>query len=249
MSSLIPLAWQRQHQEAQAQQGLALRPFVTLKAAITLDGKVANANGDSKWITAQGTRQHAHMLRAEHDAILVGVNTALVDDPQLNVRLQTQTLARTTPPARIVLDSQAQTPPNARCWQEDGALRMMVCTHTAPPYRVKALRTKGVVVLQHPPPRPNLTRMLHRLQQRWGIQTVLVEGGAALHASFIAERLADALVLYMAGKIMGQSTAPAWCADLPTTPRHASGNMQMLAKVTQLQAFTLQEDIWLLGRF
>ena len=256
-SSVVPSAWQQQHQLAQTKMPPETRhPFVTLKAAATLDGKIANAQGESQWITAPSTRQHAHRLRAEHDAILVGVNTVLRDDPQLNVRLdpasQSPSPARFFPPGRIVLDSQAKSPATARCWANDGALRLLVCGSHAPASRLASISEQGVEVVQHACAQPSLTQLLPVLHRHWHIRTLLVEGGGLVHAGFIAQGLADALVLYLAGKLMGQSAAPAWCANLPTNPPAeacANNPMAGLPSLNQLQAFTLQEDVWLLGRF
>ena len=185
------------------------RPYVTLKAATTLDGRIATRRGHSQWITGEVARTHAHRLRAAHDAVLVGVGTVLADDPRLTVRLDDAT-AR---PARVVLDTHARTPPDARFLAADGARRIVVTGAHAPPERVAALRTAGAEVWPGPGDRPTVSDFLPRLREE-GIGTVLVEGGAAVHAHFIAHGTADELFLYIAGRVFGDPDAPGWCAAL-----------------------------------
>lgn len=183
-------------------------PYVTLKAAITLDGKIAAAGGASQWITGEAAREMAHRLRARHDGILVGINTVKADDPRLTVRLpdcQGQ-------PARIILDSRCTILPSARCLAADGARRIVITGAHAPPERVARLRELGVTVLPCDGGRPAPGEFLPLLRAE-GLQSLLVEGGGQVHANMIAHGVADELVLFIAGKIAGDG-APGWCAAL-----------------------------------
>jgi diaminohydroxyphosphoribosylaminopyrimidine deaminase/5-amino-6-(5-phosphoribosylamino)uracil reductase len=183
-------------------------PYVTLKAAITLDGKIATAGGASQWITGEAAREMAHRLRARHDGVLVGINTVTADDPRLTVRLPgSQEL-----PARIVLDSRCAILPSARCLTADGAPRIVITGAHAPPERVARLRELGVRVLACDGERPAPEAFLPLLRAE-GLESLLVEGGGQVHANMIAHGVADELVLFIAGKIAGHD-APGWCAAL-----------------------------------
>jgi diaminohydroxyphosphoribosylaminopyrimidine deaminase/5-amino-6-(5-phosphoribosylamino)uracil reductase len=185
------------------------RPYVSLKAAISLDGRIATRAGQSQWITGEAARAYAHRLRAKHDAVLVGIGTVLADDPRLTVRLPDCRAA----PARVVLDSRCRVPDGAKCLTEDGAQRIVVAGSEAPASRVEALRAAGVEVLICEGTRPAPAAFLPLLRER-GIGTVLVEGGAQVHANLIANRAADELFLIVAGMVIGGGGAPGWCAAL-----------------------------------
>lgn len=183
------------------------RPYVRLKAAATLDGKIATRDGASQWITGEAARALGRRLRASADGVLVGIGTALADDPRLTVR---DGIAGE--PARIVLDSAARLPLAARCLAADGARRILVAGSEAPADRMAALRAGGVEIVTAPTPRPQPRDFLPALL-RLGLRSLLVEGGARVHASLIAQEAADDLWLFLAGSVMGDSAAPAWCAD------------------------------------
>ncbi|MCZ6532561.1 MAG: dihydrofolate reductase family protein [SAR324 cluster bacterium] len=185
------------------------RPYVTLKAAVTLDGKIATRSGASRWITGEAAREFAHRLRANHDAVLVGINTVTTDDPQLTVRLPDQKAT----PARAVLDSLCKIDPSARFMAADGARRFVISGAQAPETRVAALREAGADVLVCDQPRPEPACFLPYLRQS-GIDTLLVEGGGQVHANLIAHGEADELWLLIAGKVIGGGDAPGWCGSL-----------------------------------
>jgi diaminohydroxyphosphoribosylaminopyrimidine deaminase/5-amino-6-(5-phosphoribosylamino)uracil reductase len=185
------------------------RPYVTLKAAATLDGRLATRHGESQWITGEVARAHAMRLRAGHEAVLVGRGTAQADDPRLTVRL-TGVRAR---PARVVLDSLARIAPQARLLADDGARRIVVAGCDAPPECVAALTARGVQVLRCATPRPQPAEYLARLREA-GLRSVLVEGGAQVHSALIAQDMADELFLYLGGRVLGDREAPAWCGEL-----------------------------------
>lgn len=183
------------------------RPAITLKAAMTLDGKIATVTGRSKWITGEVARRDAHRLRAIHDAILVGVGTVLADDPRLTARVR-----GARDPVRVVLDSRLRTPPTARLLPKRGGPRTIIATsHRAPRSRAAALERAGAEIWRFVLPGDGkipLQNLVRRLG-RDNVQSLLVEGGGEVHASFLARRLVDQLVLYLAPKIVG-GPAPSW---------------------------------------
>jgi diaminohydroxyphosphoribosylaminopyrimidine deaminase / 5-amino-6-(5-phosphoribosylamino)uracil reductase len=172
------------------------RPFVTAKFAMSLDGKIATRTGESRWISGAESRAHGHLLRHAHDAILVGVGTVLADDPQLTARIE-GTDARQ--PLRIVLDSHLRTPANARLV---GAHTLIATTRAG---EVGAAETLVLPRTGHG--RVALGPLLHELGTR-GILSLLVEGGAEVHASFFAERLVDKVQAYIAPIVIGGRDAP-----------------------------------------
>ena len=180
------------------------RPQIHLKAAVTLDGYIADTEGMSKWITGPAARATGHKLRAYHDAILVGIGTVLADNPTLNVRD-----AAGINPTRIVLDSQLRIPDNARLLNtpDDGPVILMHGTN-APAKRIDILGAKPNVRLL-PCHRDKGGLELHNVLKHLnglGFLGVLVEGGSAVHGAFIQSRLADRLSLFVAAKILGSGT-------------------------------------------
>jgi len=179
-------------------------PYVTLKWAMTLDGKIATANGDSKWITGEDARDYAHRLRAGHDAVLVGVGTVLADNPKLDVRAKGVEAGRFQP-RRVILDSKARTPLNAALWDVTGAGAVTILvTPDAPASRVEALRNRGAAVLScvSCDGRIDLREMLRALSGL-GVNSVYVEGGSAVLGAFADAKLFDAVRVFIAPKIAG----------------------------------------------
>jgi diaminohydroxyphosphoribosylaminopyrimidine deaminase/5-amino-6-(5-phosphoribosylamino)uracil reductase len=177
-------------------------PFVTVKFAQSLDGRIATATGDSQWISGLHSRKLAHKLRREHDAIMVGVKTALTDDPQLTVRL-----VDGRDPLRVIVDSRLRAPLTVNILKPKWASGTMIATTTAAdPEKVAVLRERGVSVLQLPPlasGRVDLLAMMNEFAQT-GIASVLVEGGSDLITSLLAGQLVDRLVVAVAPKILGR---------------------------------------------
>lgn len=172
------------------------RPFVAAKFAMSLDGKIATATGESRWITGDAARRHGHTLRHAHDAILVGVNTVLLDDPELSARGPDPDGRQ---PIRIVLDSRLRTPLGARVL---GPRTMLAST--------RAGELAGAEVLQLPADasgRVALEPLLDELGRR-EILSLLVEGGADTHASFFASGLVDKVYAYVAPIVVGGRDAP-----------------------------------------
>lgn len=174
-------------------------PYVTLKFAQTLDGRMATASGDSRWISSPPSLRFAHRLRAVHDAILVGAGTVLADNPALTCRL-----VRGRDPLRIVVDSGLRLPPDANIFS-DGKRTVVVATRHAPAENRHLLEKRGVEVLEigeEAAGRVDLCQLLTALGKR-KISSVLVEGGAAVATAFLKENLVDRLLVVLAPKIAG----------------------------------------------
>ncbi|HEY8863376.1 MAG TPA: bifunctional diaminohydroxyphosphoribosylaminopyrimidine deaminase/5-amino-6-(5-phosphoribosylamino)uracil reductase RibD [Candidatus Dormibacteraeota bacterium] len=172
------------------------RPFVTAKFAMSLDGKIATHTGESQWITGEDARAHAHRLRHMHDAILVGVNTVIADDPELTVRINSEPLRQ---PLRVVVDSQLRIRQSARII---GSNTVIATTRQG--------RVGAAEVLRLPAAddgRVSLPALLDELGRR-GMLSLLVEGGAEVHASFFAEGLVDKVYAYVAPRLIGGKDAP-----------------------------------------
>jgi diaminohydroxyphosphoribosylaminopyrimidine deaminase/5-amino-6-(5-phosphoribosylamino)uracil reductase len=177
---------------------------VTLKLATSLDGRIAIATGESRWITGPDARREAHVLRAAHDAVLIGVETALADDPELTVRLDN---FRGCPPARVVLDSRQRLPLASRLVQSARLTPTYVVTTAAPD---AALTEMGVTVIQVEAigdARPNLPGALCALASH-GIQRVMVEGGGQVSASFLRCGLVDTVEWFRAPIVLGGEGRP-----------------------------------------
>jgi diaminohydroxyphosphoribosylaminopyrimidine deaminase/5-amino-6-(5-phosphoribosylamino)uracil reductase len=183
------------------------RPHVTLKAAATLDGRLADVHGTSQWITGEAARARAHRLRAESDAIVVGITTALRDDPALTVRLPEPWPRE---PHRVVLDTAARLGPQARVIHAATPARALIAVgEGAPAERVAALRAAGATVVPCPvrQERVDPAALLACLFER-EVRAVLVEGGAETHAAFVDAGLVDRVALFVAPLLLGGRAAP-----------------------------------------
>jgi GTP cyclohydrolase II len=176
----------------------AWRPYVVLKYAQTVDGRIATRRGDAKWISSEAERRISHGLRAACDAVLVGVGTAIVDDPQLTVRM-----VPGSSPLRIVLDSTLRLPPTARVL-DNGAGTVVITTDASSETSRHDLRARavGIHVVDAGPRGVDLSSALRTLRAL-GVESLLVEGGARVITSFFAEKLVDRLVVGIAPTIMG----------------------------------------------
>jgi len=179
-------------------------PFVCLKYAMSLDGKIATRTGDSRWISGEEARAEVQQLRTEHDAILVGAGTVRVDDPRLTVRAGAQ-----PQPRRVIVDSQCRLSPDARIFQEGTGEIVILTTREALVEAIHPLEAAGATVIRvdtrHG--RVDLAEGLRALAAL-GVRLVLCEGGAMLAGSLLEETLVDELVVYIAPKLLGGQDAP-----------------------------------------
>lgn len=199
---------------------------LTLKLATSLDGRIATASGESRWITGPQAREQVHRLRAEHDAVLVGIETALADDPELTVRLADYSGPQ---PTRVVLDSRLRLPTSTRLVQTARQIPTLVLTCSAPS---AALEDQGVTVLQigeggRPSPRSVLETL-----RRQGLHKVFLEGGGQVAASFLGEGLVDVLEWFRAPIVLGQTGRSAIggldLASLSASPRFRRTGLDIL---------------------
>ena len=179
------------------------RPFVTLKTAMTLDGKIASHTGASRWITGAAARARVHAYRNEYDAILVGIGTVLADDPSLTTRLEHGTGKN---PLRIVLDSEARTPLDAKLVADGAAPTIIVVSERADHRRVNLLRACGAEVVTLGTQRVDIAALLDYLGAR-EITSLFVEGGAAVNWSLLAGGSVDKVHAFIAPMLMGGETA------------------------------------------
>jgi diaminohydroxyphosphoribosylaminopyrimidine deaminase/5-amino-6-(5-phosphoribosylamino)uracil reductase len=176
------------------------RPLVTLKLAQSLDGRMASASGESRWITGEAARRFGHLLRARHDAILVGIETALKDDPELTCRLPGLEAAS---PIRVVLDSRLRLPDTSKLARTAKDVPTLVFTTSRD--NGAALKSRGVEVTKVTADargQPDLTAVLHALAAR-GLTRLLVEGGAIVHSAVLNRGLADRLEIFTAPMVLG----------------------------------------------
>ncbi|WP_018663471.1 bifunctional diaminohydroxyphosphoribosylaminopyrimidine deaminase/5-amino-6-(5-phosphoribosylamino)uracil reductase RibD [Heyndrickxia acidiproducens] len=177
-------------------------PFVTIKTAVTADGKIAAYTHDSKWITSEASRLDVHELRNKHDAILVGIHTVLQDNPLLTTRLP----QGGKNPIRVVLDTHLRIPASAAVLNQE-APAIIFCGKGASREKASALEAFGVEVIRQDYDSICLYEMLKELGAR-GVMTLLVEGGAKVNGSFLKQKLFQQLILYMAPKCIGGTEAP-----------------------------------------
>lgn len=181
-------------------------PFGVLKTAITLDGKIATYTGHSKWITSERSREYVHGLRNMYDAILVGIGTVLADDPSLTTRLP----GGGKNPIRVIVDSKGRIPLEAKLLCDCEAPVIIAVGPEAPAEKLAALQAKGAEVLKLPLVAGRGVSLRHlfvELGQR-NITSILVEGGAEVNASVLAENVVDKVHWFIAPKIIGGKTAP-----------------------------------------
>lgn len=212
-------------------------PFVTMKTAQTLDGKIATHRGHSQWITNEVAREHVHTMRHRHQAIMVGIGTVLADNPSLTTRLSVPGLH----PARIIVDSKLRLPLDAKVVTDQCAPTWVLTTSQADPERARQLHAQGVTVIAvndgdtvH---LPSAMRMLGERE----IGSVLLEGGGRLNGSMLKAGLIDRVVLMMAAKIVGHPDAPAsFCFTGPD-------KMSDALELEHIEVDTLDDNIVIQG--
>ena len=180
-------------------------PLVTLKLAASLDGRIATATGESRWITSEESRRYVHRLRAEHDAVLVGAETVLHDDPELTCRLRGG-----HNPLRVILDGRLRLPLGAKVLTNTQAAATLVVTgQQASAAKIRQIEARAATVLRLPAKAGHIsmTRLMRALGQR-GVTSVLIEGGATVAAAALAARVVDRLLIFYAPKLIGGDGRP-----------------------------------------
>jgi diaminohydroxyphosphoribosylaminopyrimidine deaminase/5-amino-6-(5-phosphoribosylamino)uracil reductase len=228
--------------EAHAKYSVRKVPFVTLKAATTLDGKIACASGESKWISSEATRDYVHLVRGEQDALLVGINTLVADDPLLTVRHPSWPAKKVL---RAILDSGLRFPLTSRILSTFDQGRIVVFAGAeAGREKAGALEALGVEVLF---PRdgaktwslPQVLAELGRLE----IAALLVEGGSRVFTSFIEQGLADKAVLTLAPVLFGGAAAPSLVGG------EGVGRVAGAVVLKRSRSFVIEDDIIVEGYF
>ena len=175
-------------------------PYVTLKIAQTIDGRIATSTGHARWITSKPARKEAHRIRANNDAILVGIGTVLADNPQLNVRL-----VKGNNPVRIVLDSNLKIPFTSQLLNDEFVHQTIIATSSNNMEKLDHIKKTGAHIWQIEKDNNghvSLKALLKKIGQA-RMSSVMVEGGAEIFTSFIKEKLADRIVFLLAPKILG----------------------------------------------
>ncbi|HON57959.1 MAG TPA: bifunctional diaminohydroxyphosphoribosylaminopyrimidine deaminase/5-amino-6-(5-phosphoribosylamino)uracil reductase RibD [Smithella sp.] len=213
-------------------------PFITIKYAQTLDGRIATRSGRSQWISSPASLKFAHRLRAQHDAILVGCKTVIKDNPELTVRL-----VRGRNPIRVIVDSHLKISPKAKVFQNTAdAATILATTSGANRPRRMRLSALGVEIISVPADRQghvDLKKLFERLAQR-GISSILIEGGSEIITSALKQNLANRLVTVVSPKIIGKGI-------------EAVGELNITAldsakKISIAKAMRLGDDIIIDGR-
>lgn len=215
------------------------KPFIVLKAAMTLDGKIATATGQSKWITNETSRAYGYKLRDIYDGIMVGINTVIEDNPMLTARVDGG-----KNPIRIVVDSSLRIDINANVVQDKSAKTIIATTDKADKDKILKLQAQDVdviVVDKDKNDKVDIEKLLDILGQK-NICSILVEGGATLSGSFVAKKLVDKVYFFIAPKIIGGKEAK--------TPVAGTGilNLQEALALKDIQIEKLEEDILIIGR-
>lgn len=215
------------------------KPFIVLKAAMTLDGKIATATGQSKWITNETSRAYGYKLRDIYDGIMVGINTVIEDNPMLTARVDGG-----KSPIRIVVDSSLRIDINANVVQDKSAKTIIATTDKADKDKILKLQAQDVdviVVDKDKNDKVDIEKLLDILGQQ-NICSILVEGGATLSGSFVAKKLVDKVYFFIAPKIIGGKEAK--------TPVSGTGilNLQEALTLKDIKIEKLEEDILIIGR-
>src|SRR3989338_373685 len=213
-------------------------PFVTLKLASTLDGRIATCTGESKWITGEVARRFAHKMRAEADAVMIGIGTVLKDNPELTTRL-----VKGKDPVRVVVDSRLRIPISARVLnRKRGAIIVATTKYKGQKEKkIKALNAKGAEVLLLPAKdgMVDLMALIKELAKR-EITSIMIEGGSSLAASAIKGAIVDKVAIFVAPKILGKE-------GLPTVGNLGIKRIKNAIRLSGLECQKLGEDILLEG--
>jgi len=217
-------------------------PFVTLKAGISLDGKMGTQSASPQWISSPQTREYTHLLRGENDAILTGINTILTDDPLLTVR---HPCWKGKKILRVVLDPSLRIPLSARLLKSNTKGRIVIFTK-ASPSSLKILQLKKrqveVVCQKGPGKKIDLPKMLEWLGKN-GIMSLLVEGGGRIHAAFLDSRLADKIFLAVSPILIGGKEAP------PLYQGEGADSVANSLRLKRVKVFQIENDAVFEGYF
>lgn len=217
-------------------------PYVTIKMAQSIDGKIADSRGRSKWITSEPSRRFAHKLRAENDAVMVGINTVLKDDPLLTCRAYHRSGRQ---PLRIVLDTNLRIPPHSRLLKNLKIERknvLIVAGEGASLNKKAELEKRGakVILLPRKKGQVNLGYLMRYLADM-NIMSVLCEGGGELSASLLKDKLADEVFFFTSPRIIGGRTSPTSCGGL-------YGDIRRSVKLKSVKLRRIGDDILIRGR-
>jgi len=216
------------------------KPFVVVKVAMTLDGKIATSSGQSRWISGEKSRKFAHRLRSMSDGIMVGINTVLQDDPLLTVRLEGE---RGPDPVRVVVDSKGRLPLGSRIVKTASEKKtILATTELAAPHKLEALRSSGVEVLTLPSKegRVDLQELMLALGAK-EISILLVEGGGTLNYALLNENIIDKIYFFIAPFLLGGESAP--------TPLEGAGagKLEESWMVESMEMKQLDSDLLIIG--
>lgn len=178
-------------------------PYVTLKSAISLDGKIATVTGESKWITGEEARLDVHRYRHQHDAILVGINTVLKDDPSLTTRLS----GDGKNPIRVILDTHLRTPLTSKVVTDNLAETWIVVGNNVDANKQAEFTKRSIKVIQLQQEKIEIMPLLKTLGEL-GVTSLFVEGGASINGSFLKEKAVQQIITYIAPKLIGGSDTP-----------------------------------------
>lgn len=213
-------------------------PYVALKYAMTLDGKIATATGQSKWITGETAREHVHKLRHQYAAIMTGIGTVLLDDPLLNARIENG-----NDPVRVICDSHLRIPEETKIIKTAKEIKTIIATISDNDEKIKKLEEKGCQIIKTAPQNGevDLKELLKQLRKK-DIDSVLVEGGGTLNESLIQNGCVHKVYAYIAPKLFGGENAK--------TPVEGKGIAQIKDAVIfdELHATVLGKDILLEGK-
>lgn len=212
------------------------QPYVVMKYAMTLDGKIATSTGDSKWVTGEEARQHVQTLRKKYAGIMVGIETVLADDPMLNCRIE-----QGVNPVRIICDSRLRMPMNSKIVTTAKEIPTILCCTESDKEKEKAMKEAGIEVIHCGENGPvDLQLLMSELGKR-KIDSVLIEGGGTLHGSVLKAGLADKIYCYIAPKLIGGANAK--------SPVEGEGFalMKEALPVNDIEVISLGEDICVCG--
>jgi diaminohydroxyphosphoribosylaminopyrimidine deaminase / 5-amino-6-(5-phosphoribosylamino)uracil reductase len=179
-------------------------PFVTLKSGITLDGKIASYSNNSKWITSSESRLDVHKLRNENQAILVGVNTVIHDDPELTARIPNG-----RNPIRVIMDSTLKIPLDSKVLNDHQAETWVFTTENHDKEKKEQIEARGAKVFITSTSQADPTRVLEILGEQL-VSSLLIEGGGTINAAFLENKLVDKAIFYMAPKLIGGKESPSF---------------------------------------